>query len=131
MTHLLDTDACIRVLRQRPGFVERLSLMAPSDCAVSMVTVYELYCGVEKSRDSERERKKVERFVSAIIELPLDRVAAETAARIRADLERQGQPIGPYDLLIAGQALASDLTLGTNNTREFQRVAGLKIESWP
>ncbi len=131
MTHLLDTDTCIGVLRQRPGVVQRLSLLAPTDCAVSMVTVYELFCGVEKARDPANERQKVERFVSVVIELPLDRSAAETAARIRADLERQGQPIGPYDLLIAGQALASGLTLVTNNRQEFQRVIGLKLEAWP
>jgi virulence-associated protein VagC len=64
-------------------------------------------------------------------ELPLDRAAAEKAASIRSDLERQGQSIGPYDLLIAGQALASGLTLATNNIQEFQRVGGLKLESWP
>jgi tRNA(fMet)-specific endonuclease VapC len=96
-----------------------------------MVTVYELFCGVEKAQDPAKERLKVERFVSAIIELPLDRAAAETAARIRAELERQGQPTGPYDLLIAGQALASGLTLVTSNLQEFQRVSGLKLESWP
>src|SRR5439155_23126504 len=107
MTHLLDTDICIGVLRQRPGMVQRLSQLAPTDCAVSMVTVYELLCGVEKARDPAKERQKVQRFVSAIIELPLERAAAESAAQVRAHLERLGQPIGPYDLLIAGHALAS------------------------
>jgi len=131
MTHLLDTDTCIGVLRQRPGMVHRLSQIAPTDCAVSMVTVYELFCGVEKSRDPATERQKVERFIAAIIELPLDRSAAEEAARIRAGLERQGQTIGPYDLLIAGQACASRLTLVTNNVQEFGRVSTLKVESWP
>ena len=131
MTHLLDTDTCIGVLRQRPGMVQRLSLMAPTDCAVSMVTVFELFCGLAKARDPVRERRKVEQFISVIIELPLDRAGAEAAANIRAELERQGTPIGPYDLLIAGQAAASGLTLVTNNVREFQRVSGLKLESWP
>jgi len=131
MTHLLDTDTCIGVLRQRPGMVQRLSQIAPTDCAVSMVTVYELFCGLAKAQDPAKERQKVERFVSAIIELPLDRAGAEAAATIRAGLERQGTPIGPYDLLIAGQAVAGGLTLVTNNIREFQRVGGLKLESWP
>jgi len=62
MTHLLDTDTCIGVLRQRPGMVQRMSQLAPTDCAVSMVTVYELFCGVEKSQDKAKEREKVERF---------------------------------------------------------------------
>ena len=131
MTHLLDTDTCIGVLRQRPGMVQRLSQIAPTDCAVSMVTVYELFCGLAKASDPANERQKVGRFVSAIIELPLDRAGAEAAANIRAELERHGTPIGPYDLLIAGQAVAGGLTLVTNNVREFQRVSGLKLESWP
>ncbi|MHB8524272.1 MAG: PIN domain-containing protein [Limisphaerales bacterium] len=131
MTHLLDTDTCIGVLRQRPGMVQRLSQVAPTDCAVSMVTVYELFCGVEKAQHSAKERQKVERFISAMIELPLDRAAVEAAARIRADLERQGASIGAYDLLIAGQAVAGGLTLVSNNVREFQRVSGLTLESWP
>ena len=131
MTHMLDTDTGIGVLRQRPGMVQRLSQVAPTDCAVSMVSVYELFCGLAKAQDPTKERQKVERFISAIIELPLDRAGAETAANIRAELERQGTPIGPYDLLIAGQAVAGRLTLVTNNVREFQRVSGLKLESWP
>ena len=131
MTHLLDTDTCIGVLRQRPGMVQRLSQVAPMDCAASMVTVYELFCGLARALDPAKERQKVERFVSAIIELPLDRAGAEAAANIRAELERQGTPIGPYDLLIAGQAVAGGLTLVTNNVREFKRVSGLKVESWP
>ncbi|HZL79565.1 MAG TPA: type II toxin-antitoxin system VapC family toxin [Candidatus Limnocylindrales bacterium] len=131
MTHLLDTDICIGVLRQKPGMVEKLSRLAPADVAVSMVTIYELFCGVEKAADPARERGKVERFISAIAELPLERAAAQTAAQVRAELERQGTVIGPYDLLIAGQALAGNLTLVTGNLAEFRRVPGLKIESWP
>jgi tRNA(fMet)-specific endonuclease VapC len=73
----------------------------------------------------------VGQFVSAIIELPLDRAGAEAAANIRAALERQGALIGPYDMLIAGQAIACGLILVTGNIREFQRVKGLKLESWP
>jgi predicted nucleic acid-binding protein len=83
MTHLLDTDTCIGVLRQRPGMVQRLSQVAPTDCAVSMVTVYELFCGLAKAQDPTKERQKVERFISAIIEMPLDRAGAEAAANIR------------------------------------------------
>ena len=131
MTHLLDTSVCIGVLRQRPGMVQRLRQFAPTDCAISMITVYELFCGVEKAKNPAQERLKVKRFVGAIIELALDRGAAEAAARIRADLERQGCSIGPYDLLIAGQSLASDLTLVTGNVQEFRRVAGLRLETWP
>ena len=131
MTYLLDTDICIGVLRQRPGMVECMSRVSPTDCAISMVTVYELFCGLAKAQDPIRERLKVERFISALIELPLDRASADAAAKVRADLESQGNVIGPYDLLIAGQALAGGLTLVTNNVREFQRVSGLNLQSWP
>ena len=96
-----------------------------------MVTVYELICGLAKAQEPAKERQKVERFVSAIIEMPLDRAGAEASANIRAELESLGTPIGPYDLLIAGQAVASGLTLVTNNVGEFKRVSGLKLESWP
>jgi tRNA(fMet)-specific endonuclease VapC len=131
MNYLLDTDTCIGVLRQRPGMVQRLSQVAPADCAVSMVTVYELFCGLAKAQDPAKERQKIERFISAVIELPLDRASAEAAAKARAELEHQGTLIGPYDLLIAAQALAGGLMLVTNNVREFRRVSGLKLQSWP
>src|SRR5258708_8036961 len=100
MTHLLDTDTCIGVLRQRPGMVQRLSQLAPTDCAVSMVTVYELFCGVEKAKNPANERNKVERFVSAIIELPLDRAPPETTPRIRAALATHDQPPQPHAFTI-------------------------------
>ena len=130
MTHLLDTDVCIDVLRQRPGVVTRLREIPPNGWAISMITVYELYCGLAKAQDPERERQKIQRFVSAIIELPFERAAAEASSEIRASLERQGMVIGPYDLLIAGQAMALGLTLVSKNIREFARVEGLMLESW-
>jgi tRNA(fMet)-specific endonuclease VapC len=130
VTHLLDTNTCVAVLRQKPGVAERLQRLAPAEVAVSMVTVYELFCGVEKARNPEAERQKVERFLSVVPELPFDRAAAEIAAQVRVSLEKRGEIIGPYDLLIAGQALAADLVLVTSNLREFERVEGLKLESW-
>jgi len=111
--------------------VPRLNQVSPSDCAVSAVTVYELFCGVEKAQNPISERQKVELFLSVIAELPFDRAAAETAARIRVELEKKGTPIGPYDILIAGHALVNGLTVVTNNLGEFQRVGGLKVEAWP
>jgi tRNA(fMet)-specific endonuclease VapC len=131
MTRLLDTDMCIGVLRQRPRMVARLSQLPPTDCGVSSVTVYELFCGVGKAQNTAAERQKIERFLSVISELPFDRGAAEAAANIRVDLEKRGMVIGPYELLIAGCALSKNLTLVTNNVGEFQRVTRLKLELWP
>jgi len=95
MTYLLDTDTCIGVLRQRSGMIQRLSKLAPTDCAVSMITIYEMFCGLAKALDPAKEQAKVERFISAVIELPLDRASAEAAAKVRGELERQGNIMGP------------------------------------
>jgi tRNA(fMet)-specific endonuclease VapC len=130
MTYLLDTDTCISILRQQSGIIQRLTQLAPTECAGSMITIYELFCGVAKAQNPAQERNKVERFASSIIELPLDRAAAEVAANIRAALEKKGPLIGPYDPLIAGQVLTSGLVLVTGNRQEFQRVNGLKLETW-
>jgi tRNA(fMet)-specific endonuclease VapC len=131
VTRLLDTDTCIGILRQRPGFIQRLSQFTPNDCGISTVTVYELYSGLAGAKDPNNERLKIQKFVSAIVQLPFDHSAAEHAANTRAQLTLQGAIIGPYDLLIAGHALASGLILVTGNVREFQRVPGLVLETWP
>lgn len=107
-----------------------MAAVPPGDCAISAITGYELYTGVEKCADPAKERAKVELLMKTVQHLPFDFGAAEEAARIRALLESQGQPIGPYDVLLAGQALDSSLILVTDNTREFSRVPGLTLENW-
>jgi tRNA(fMet)-specific endonuclease VapC len=130
MIYLLDTDTCIGVLRQNQSILRRLTQIPPADCAVSVITLYELLCGVGKAQNPHQERVKVERFFSIVSQLRYDNAAAEAAAHIRVALERQGNLIGPYDLLIAGHALAYGLKLVTNNVREFQRVPNLQWENW-
>jgi len=103
---------------------------APGDCATSTITAYELFTGVEKCSDPARERPKVERFLGAVSLLSFDSAAATDAARIRAALEAIGQPIGAYDLLLAGHCRSLGLVLVTNNTVEFRRVSGLVVEDW-
>jgi tRNA(fMet)-specific endonuclease VapC len=100
------------------------------DCAVSTVTEYELFTGVEKCANPVKERAKVHLLLSVVQQMPFDSGAAKEAARVRAILESQGQPIGPYDLLLAGQALVGSLILVTANTKEFSRVSGLILENW-
>ena len=107
-----------------------MAAVPPGDCAISAITGYELYTGVEKCSDPAKERAKVDLLLKAVQHLPFDFGAAEQAARIRALLESQGQPIGPYDVLLAGQALDGSLILVTDNTREFSRVPGLTLENW-
>jgi len=130
MTHLLDTNVCIAALRGRPQVCRRLSAMNPDDCGVSIVSVYELFSGVERCRHPEDERRKVETFLSPLNLLPFDYDAALQTARIRWHLEREGEIIGPYDLMLAGQALALGVTMVTHNAGEFERVPGLSLEDW-
>lgn len=130
MQYLLDTNACIAAMRNHPLVVARLSATTPAACAVSTITAYELHTGVEKCLKPADERSKVERFLATVHELPFDSLAAVEAARIRALLESQGQMIGPYDILLAGQAIATGLCFVTSNTNEFSRVAGLVLENW-
>ena len=96
MTYLLDTVTCIAVLRQRPGMVARLSQVSPSECAVSAVTVYELFCGVEKAQTPSIECQKVERFLSVIAELPFLTVPRPKRRRASGRTRRErGRPSAP------------------------------------
>lgn len=130
MSYLLDTDTCIDVLRGQLGATQRLGRLARSHCAISSISVFELYCGLAKALRPENERDKIHRLVSEISAIQFDDTAAESAASIRAYLQRRGAVIGPYDLLIAGHAIATNRVLVTKNVREFQRVDGLRLESW-
>lgn len=100
----------------------------PNDMAVSSITMYELYFGAYKSQRTERNLRLINKLPFTTLEL--QEQDGKAAGLIRADLEKKGTPIGPYDILIAGQAVAKSLTLITNNTKEFQRVSDLKIEDW-
>lgn len=130
MTHLLDTSACIAIMRGHEQACLRMQTHAPTDLGISSVTLFELLAGVERCRRPDRERGKVAQLIAPLHLLAFDAAAAVESARIRWHLERQGMPIGPYDLQLAGQALSLDLTLVTHNTREFERVPNLRLEDW-
>lgn len=130
MSHLLDTNVCVDVLKGHPLVCGRLKAISPADCAISSVTAFELAVGVRRCSRPDRERKKLARLFAVIAVLPFDAVAADEAARVRHELEIAGQKIGPYDLLIAGQALGARLTLVTSNTREFVRIPTLRLIDW-
>jgi tRNA(fMet)-specific endonuclease VapC len=126
MIYLPDTNACVRLLRQRdPGLMARWQ--AARLCSV---VVYELRHGAERSSDPVREHGRLDVFLAPFASLPFDDQSAQRCARLRHELERAGTRIGPHDLQIAAIALQHDLTLVTHNTREFSRVAGLKLEDW-
>ena len=131
MKYLLDTNICIYALKNRPlAVLERLQAVGRGAVALSVITVLELRQGAEKSQQREANHSRLDFFFAPLRIFPFDEEAAAVAARIRAHLERQGTPIGDLDSLIAAHALARDLTLVTNNLREFARVPGLSTENW-
>ncbi|NBW51569.1 MAG: type II toxin-antitoxin system VapC family toxin [Betaproteobacteria bacterium] len=130
MTYLLDTNTCIYIINEQPARVlQRLIQAGRESLAISTVTVAELAFGVAKSTRPET-RAKLENFLSKFPILDWDQDAAWIYGNVRKTLEAKGQRIGERDLLLASQALALDATMVTNNTREFERVEGLKLENW-
>jgi tRNA(fMet)-specific endonuclease VapC len=130
LRYLLDTNLCIRLLRDRPqGLRARFNAEADSLC-LSTIVLTELLQGAEKSAAPVENRREVARLASRLEVMAFDDAAAAHAAHIRAALERSGFPIGGYDLLIAGHARSQGLTVVTGNLREFRRVEGLLLEDW-
>lgn len=130
LRYLLDTNLCFRVLRERPPAL-RVRFNADAEAlSISDVVLYELLHGAERSADPPRLRREVEHFAARLAVLPFDSEAAGHTADIRADLERRGCVIGPYDLMIAGHARSRGLMVVTANLGEFQRVQGLRCEDW-
>jgi tRNA(fMet)-specific endonuclease VapC len=131
MRYLLDTDICIYLIKRRPPqAIEQFRQHSPQDVAISTITLYELEYGIEKSRYRQRSEDALAKFLLPLNIINVDSSAAREAAAIRAQLEKKGKPIGPYDVLIAGLARSRDMTLVTNNTKEFERVPGLRLENW-
>lgn len=129
MSWLLDTDACIDVLRARDASLAR-RLGSYDGLGVSSVTVSELAYGAARSRDPDGNSQEVRLFLASIDVRPFDEDAAWHAGDIRQALASGGTPLGGYDLLIAGHARARGDVLVTRNVREFERVDGLVVEPW-
>jgi len=130
LRYMLDTNLCIRVLRDRPPELRGRFNAEVNGLCVSTVVLFELLHGAAKSARPAETRREVERFAARIEVLTFDADAAAHAGGIRSELERQGQVIGAYDLLIAGHARSRGLVVVTGNLREFNRVAGLRSEDW-
>ena len=129
--YLLDTNICIYFMKNMyPELTEKLLSTDPASLLISSVTVYELEYGAEKSNRGEKSRQRLALFLAPFKILPFTADDAVTAGKIRACLEKQGKPIGPYDIQIAAQAFTRDITLVTHNTSEFSRVPNLKVEDW-
>jgi tRNA(fMet)-specific endonuclease VapC len=129
MRFVLDTNAVIALLNDATSRIAmRARRERPGDIAISAIVAHELFYGAFKSRRAAENLALVDALEFEVIEI--DKEDARQAGRLRAALAIEGTPIGPYDVLIAGQALARDLILVTHNTGEFGRVPGLRIEDW-
>jgi tRNA(fMet)-specific endonuclease VapC len=127
MQCMLDTDTCVYLIKKAPGLKPQSALQ---DCYISAIVLGELEYGVANSAKIRREqnRQALLDFISAVQTLPLTDSVSEMYGQVRAALKKQ--PIGPNDTWIAAHALALQLPLVTNNTREFSRVPNLVTDTW-
>lgn len=135
MNYLLDTNICIYIIKKYPEKVLKKleTILSDNDKNIvylSTVTISELYYGVEKSSRPEKNLVALKGFLTPFKIINFDQKSAIEYGKIRSDLEKKGVVIGPYDLQIAAIAKAHDLTLVSNNTKEFKRVAALNLENW-
>ena len=129
MRYFLDTNAIIALTNiSSPSLSRRIRRVAPLDIAVSAIVMQELYFGAYKSQRQSQNLAVADALQFEVIQF--DRDDARQAGEIRAFLRQRGTPIGPFDVLIAGQAVNRGAILVTRNTREFARVPGLRIEDW-
>jgi len=128
---LLDTNICIELIRGRsPHVLSQLRKCGVGEVAISSITLAELQYGVARSSEPARNELALARFCLSLERIAFDTAAAQAYGNVRAALERIGKPIGPLDMLIAAHALTLDVTLVTNNEREFRRVPGLRLVNW-
>lgn len=129
--YLLDTNICIYIRQKKPPRVlQRFEKLRPGEAGISVITYGELTYGAMKSKQSVTALRQLRELTTALPAFPLPETAADSYGRIRAELELSGELIGNNDIWIAAHALAADLTLITNNEKEFRRVRGLKLQNW-
>ena len=129
LKYMLDTDTVSFALRGRGGVPSRLLERRPSEICISAITLAELRFGAE-ARRSRKLHRLIDAFIGSVTVIPFDQPAADRFAPVAAALARRGEPIGTFDTLLAAHALSRGLTFVTNNSKHFQRVGGLKTETW-
>jgi tRNA(fMet)-specific endonuclease VapC len=131
MKLMLDTNICIAIIKQKPkNILKRFSAYQVGDICISSVTLAELRYGVAESQYQERNQAALDEFILPLEVASFDEAATQYYGILRATLEKQGTPIGSLDTMIGAHALSLNVTLVTNNTREFDRIAGLKLLDW-
>jgi len=130
MMFLLDTDTCVFWLRGQAAVHARLAAVDPEALSISVITLAELRYGAACSAQPDANHRAIDDFISGVAVLAVDADIARTFGEMKAQLRRQGNLIEDFDLLLAATALANDLTLVTNNSAHFGRVAGLILDNW-
>ncbi|WP_353571900.1 type II toxin-antitoxin system VapC family toxin [Candidatus Albibeggiatoa sp. nov. BB20] len=131
MKYMLDTNICIYIIKRKPAWVfEKFKQFQTKEIGISSITVSELQYGVEKSQHTQKNQRALNHFLLPLTVLSYDRDVADYYGKVRTTLETKGNIIGSLDLMIAAHALKYNVTLVTNNTKEFNRVIGLKLENW-
>ena len=130
LKYMLDTNMVIYTMKNKPASVKAALVKHYGQTSISSITMMELAYGAEKSANPERNLKVLEGFAARLEVLPYDAEAAAHTGQLRAEQAKAGKPIDPYDQMIAGHARSAGLILVTNNLKEFERVAGLRLENW-
>lgn len=131
MLYMLDTNACIGIINNKPITLrQKLLQIAVEDVAISQIVLYELEYGICRSQHQQRNRDNLKQFLKYIQVLDWSTEQSQEAALVRYELMQLGQPIGHYDTLIAAHARSLKATLVTHNTREFEKVQGLLLQDW-
>jgi len=126
--YMLDTDISIYIMKRKPLAVKRMFNIHTGKICISTVTLGELAHGAEKSEHPRANLESLDGFAGRLEVISYDEAAAYQFGQLRQELK--GQEIGPYDFMIAAHARSLGLTLISNNTKEFKRVAGLRVENW-
>jgi len=131
MKYLLDTNICIYIIKnQYTEIVHRIESVGVDNIGVSSITVAEMEFGIAKSSNPKQAESKLYEFLVPFEIYDFNASSARHYGRIRAELTKNGTPIGPMDMLIASIAMANDMTIVTNNVKEFERIGELQIENW-
>jgi len=128
--YILDTNTLIDFFKGIGNVSASLLSKPPRSIGIPTIVLFELEVGIAKSTSPKKRRHQLESFITTVNILPFGHEEVKSATAIRVDLEKRGTPIGPYDVLIAGTALANKGILVTHNTKEFERIEGLQLEDW-